>query len=155
MSRPARRLIRSRAISAMPGLGAEQEDADIRIVRMMPPIGRHDVGARRLLLDRAAEEAQAPIDIFAVGRDEGRIAIGCREIGVALQANRDGPGLSVKRMPSSSSSTISCTVRLSTQALRILERCQRRSPALRRLDVARHQRPKTRANRDLGDPVAE
>src|SRR6185312_10270743 len=64
---------------------SEQEDPDLGIGRVMPPECGHDIGTRGLLLDCAPEEAKAPIDIFAVGRDECRFAVGRRKIRIALK----------------------------------------------------------------------
>ena len=52
---------------------------------VMPPIGRHDVRTRRLLLDRAPEKTEAPVDIFAVRRDQRAFAVGGGEVRIALK----------------------------------------------------------------------
>ena len=55
---------------------------------MAPPVSRHDVRSGRFRLDSAAEEFQAPIDIFAVRRDDAGLAIGVQKIPVPLEVEQ-------------------------------------------------------------------
>ena len=51
----------------------------------MPPIGRNDVGARRLLPDGPPEKGEPPVDIFAVRRDDRGFPICRGEVRIALK----------------------------------------------------------------------